>query len=64
MLTVVVSVTSKKLPNVYKSCPKLFSLEKLKILTPLQKLLKNVRDLDKLIVALGFEKLPKVQKVA
>ena len=36
-------------------------LEKLKILTPLQKLPKNVADLDKLIVATGFEKLPKVQ---
>ena len=31
------------------------------ILTPLQKLPKNVRDLDKLIVAKGFKKLPKVQ---
>ena len=55
------SVTSKKLPNVYKSCPKLISLEKWKILTPLQKLPKNVWDLSKLIVATGFEKLPKVQ---
>ena len=36
-------------------------LEKLKILTPLQKLPKNVRDLGKLIVAKGFEKLPNVQ---
>ena len=36
-------------------------LEKLKNLTPLQKLPKNVGDLDKLIVAKGFEKLPKVQ---
>ena len=33
----VASVTSKKLPNVYKSCPKMISLEKLKILTPLWK---------------------------
>ena len=40
----------------------MISLEKLKILTPLQKLLKNVRDLGKLIVAKGFIKLPKVQK--
>ena len=30
-------------------------------LTPLQKLPKNVEDLDKLIVANGFKKLPKVQ---
>ena len=40
-----ISVTSKKLPNVDQSCPKLISLVKLKILTPLQKLPKNVRDL-------------------
>ena len=55
------SVTSKKLPNVYKICPKMISLEKLKILTPLQKLLKNVGDFGKLIVAKGFKKLPEVQ---
>ena len=54
------SVTSKKLQNVYKSCPKLISLAKLKILTPSQKLPKNV-DLGKSIVAKGFEKLHKVQ---
>ena len=35
--------------------------EKLKILTTLQKLPKNVRDLGKIIVAKGFETLPKVQ---
>ena len=39
----------------------MISLEKLKILTPLQNFPKNVRDLGKLIVAKGFEKLPKVQ---
>ena len=39
----------------------MISLEKLKILTPLQKLPKNVTDLGKLIVATGFEKLPKLQ---
>ena len=39
----------------------MISLEKLKILTPVQKLPKNVRDLGKLIVATGFEKLPNVQ---
>ena len=55
------SVTSKKSPNVYKSCPKKISLEILKILTPLQKLPWYVGDLGKLIVAKGFEKLPKVQ---
>ena len=33
-------------------------------LTHLQKLPKNMRDLDKLIVSKGFKKLPKVQKIA
>ena len=39
----------------------MISQEKLKILTPLQKLPKNVGDLGKLIVAKGFKKLSKVQ---
>ena len=39
-------------------------LEKFKILTPLQKLPKNVGDLGKLIVAKCFEKLSKVQLLA
>ena len=39
----------------------MISLEKLKILTPLQKLPKNLGDLGKLIVTTGFKKLPKVQ---
>ena len=39
----------------------MISLEKSKILTPLQKLPKNVGDSGKLIVAKGFKKLPKVQ---
>ena len=51
------SVISKKSPNVYKSCPKMISLEKLKILTPLQLLPKNVQDLRKLI---GAQRLGKV----
>ena len=46
------SVTRKKSPNVYKSCPKMISL---------QKMPKNGGDLGKLIVAKGFEKVPKVQ---
>ena len=61
VILVVSSVTSKKSPKVYKSCPKMISQEKLKILTPLQKLPKNVGDLGKLIVDKCFEKLPKVQ---
>ena len=39
----------------------MISLETLQILTPLQKLPKNVGDFGKLMVATGFEKLPKVQ---
>ena len=39
----------------------MISQEKLKSLTPLQKLPKNVGNLDKLIVANGLETLPKVQ---
>ena len=42
----------------------MISLEKCKIFTPLQNLPKNVGDLGKLIVAKGFKKLPKVQKIA
>ena len=42
----------------------MISLEKWNILTPLQSLPKNVGDLGKLIVAKGFKKLPKVQKIA
>ena len=40
----------------------MISQEKWMILTPLQKLPKNVEDLGKLIVARGLKKLPKVQK--
>ena len=42
----------------------MISLVKLKILTPLRKLPLNERNLGKLIVANGFEKLPKVQYIA
>ena len=42
----------------------MISLEKWLILTPLQKLSKTVGDLSKLIVAKGFKKSPKVQKIA
>ena len=55
------SVTSNKLPNVCKSCQNIILLEKIKILTTLQKLPENVGDLGKLIVAKGFELMPKVQ---
>ena len=39
----------------------MISLEKLKILSPLQTLLNNMGNLGKIIVAEGYEKLPKVQ---
>ena len=42
----------------------MISPEKLKILAPTQKLPKTVGYLGKLIVAKGFKKLPKVQKIA
>ena len=42
----------------------MISLEKWEILTPLQKLPKNVGDLAKLIVAKGIKWLPKVRKIA
>ena len=42
----------------------MISLGKWHILTPLQKLPKNVGDLGQLVVAKGFKKLPKVQKIA
>ena len=51
----------KKSPNVYKSCPKMVSLEKWIVLTPLQKLPKNGGDWGKFSDAKGFKKLPKIQ---
>ena len=42
----------------------MISQEKYKILTLLQKLPKNVRNLGIKIVATGFEKLPKVKQIA
>ena len=39
----------------------MISVEKMKILTPFQKLPKIVGDLGKIIVAKGFKSLPKVQ---
>ena len=42
----------------------MISLEKWIILTTLQKLLNNVGYSGKIIVATGFEWLPKVQKIA
>ena len=42
----------------------MISLEKWMILTPLQKFPNNEGNLGKIIVATGFEWLPKVQKIA
>ena len=39
----------------------MISLQKLKLLTPLQKLPKNEEDFGKIVVAIGFKKLLKVQ---
>ena len=52
-----INVTSKKSPIVYKSCPKMISLEKLKILTPLQKLPNNLGDLGKINYCQRFWKV-------
>ena len=56
------SVTRKKSPNVYKSCPKIISLEQWYVVTPLRKLPKNEEDLGKLIVTKGFKSGPKSNK--
>ena len=42
----------------------MISLEKWKILSPLQKLPNNVGNLGKLIIATSFKNLPKVQLIA
>ena len=55
------SVTSKKLPNVYKKLPKNDFTNKMEDFDNFKKLPKNVGNLKKIIVATGFEKLPKVQ---
>ena len=55
-------MTSKKSPNVNRSCPKMISLEILKILTPLQKSPKNVGDLGKLVVEKALKIYPKFKK--
>ena len=51
--------SQKILPNLYESCPKMISLEKWMILTPLQKLPVNEGNLGKIIVATSFECLSK-----
>ena len=58
------SVTSKSRQMHIKVSQKMISLEKWKILPPLQKLPSNDGDLGKIIVATGFKKLPKVQYIA
>ena len=56
-------MTRKKSPQVYKSFPKIISLEKLKILTPLQTLPKNVGDLGKLLLPKALKSCPKYNKL-
>ena len=53
----------EKIAKCLEKLPKSDFTVKWMILTPLQKLPNNVGDLGKLIVAKGFEKLPKVQKI-
>ena len=55
------SVWPEKIAKCLSKLPKMISLKEWKIWTPLQKLPTNVGDWDKLIVAKGFKKLPKVQ---
>ena len=58
------SVTNNKLPNVYKVAQKWFPNDspwKMKDFDTFTKRAQNVGDLGKIIVATGFEKLPKVQ---
>ena len=58
---IAISVTGKKLPNVYKSYPKNDFTRKMNFFTSLLKLSKNMGNLGKIMVATGFEKLSKVQ---
>ena len=51
----------KKSPNVYKKLPRNYFTTKIKDFDTFKKFPKNVRKLGKLIVAKGFDKLPKVQ---
>ena len=51
----------KKIAKCLQIYPSMISLAKWKISTCLQKLPKNVGDLNKLIVAKGFKNSPKVQ---
>ena len=55
-----VECDQKNVAKCLEKLPKMTSQEKLKILTPLQNLPKNVGDLGILIVATGFEELRKV----
>ena len=54
-------VWPEKIAKCLQKLPKNDFTRKMIDLTPFQKLPKNVRDLDKLIVAKGFKKLTKVQ---
>ena len=58
------SVTSKKSPNVYKSCPKQNLQEKWKFWLLLKNCLQMWAILGKIIVTKDFEKLSKLQSIA
>ena len=58
----IVQCDRKKSPNVNKSCPKMISLQKLKVLTPLHKLPKNVWDSGKLNCCQALKSCPKSNK--
>ena len=55
-----VSVTRKKSSNVYKCCPKMILLEKLQILTPLQKLPKNLERIGEINCAQRLYKVAQI----
>ena len=57
------SVTRWKSPNVYKSCPKTISQEKLTIYTPLQKLPNNVGIWVKYLLPPALNGCPKYKKL-
>ena len=53
---------TKKMPNVFKSCPKMILLENWKFLLTYQKLPRNMSNLGKLIVATALKTCPKCNK--
>ena len=56
------SVTTKKSPNVYKSCPKMISLENLKFLTPFNNCLRMWEIWANWLLPKGLKNCPKSNK--